>query len=543
MKRTKLSLNGLLRLCAAVLLITFGVFLTTVQAQTIYPTWTRESQNQAYFTFPDGVTGTAVFLSSSCSTPSGGFIGVPGVGHNAGQNYPSNFYTPAPPNPLQYLNTEIDRDGSIPGCSDPNFGVSTVILIFNSPVRNLKMQWVNLDSSTYSVFDGNDVAVSLNRISGNPAFEIYENRINHVPSTPGSGGCESVGGTNPSGGCGTVEIPGVHSRITMIVTDAASSLGDGTSGDDSFMTMFTNADYGDAPTSYEGGSPAAHVVGLSQLFIGNLAGEADINFKPSANAQGDDVSGADDEDGVTVLQNYRSGGGVSCTGTLGTYTTAANEYCAVVRVTNTGALPAQLIAWNDANNDGDFLDANERTSPVNHPAVDDGTYTTANVPALATLDLVVVWRNLPQFLGNNFLRFRVTTDASFFSDTLPSPLGVVVDGEVEDYFRSFPTAAMVSASGYVRTVGYRGIRGAVVTIMKQDGTTATAVTNLRGFYSFDGIEAGSFVIVTVSAPSYTFEPSQHALQVLGSQEDLDFFGRYQTSDDDGGIYSKGYTKY
>ncbi len=71
----------------------------------------------------------------------------------------------------------------------------------------------------------------------------------------------------------------------------------------------------------------------------------------------------------------------------------------------------------------------------------------------------MVWQGLPATFPNiTYFRFRVTRDATFLSN--PSPLGAVIDGEVEDYVLLQPTAANVAVGGRVLTASGRGIGNA-----------------------------------------------------------------------------------
>lgn len=76
--------------------------------------------------------------------------------------------------------------------------------------------------------------------------------------------------------------------------------------------------------------------------------------------------------------------------------------------------------------------------------------------------------------------------------------------------RLSPTAASVSLSGRVMT-GKRGIRGALVTLIEQDGTSRTAATAASGAYRFDDIAAGQTVVISVRAKRFVFAVPSRAV--------------------------------
>jgi len=283
-------------------------------------------------------------------------------------------------------------------------------------------------------------------------------------------------------------------------------------------------DFGDAPDSYgtlsvnngprHGIPNFDEVAGTAPLMLGSTISH-ETDGQPGPLADGDS------DDGVTSLLPYRVEGGRVCTGTLGTYTTQPNEHCAVVSTTNSGTADAQVVGWLDANGSGDFLDAGERSVPLNHPAVDDGTFTTGNSPAGTTRDVIVVWQALPSVIpSTTYIRFRVTRDPSFFSDTSPQPTGAVIDGETEDYRLLGPTAANVSISGRVMTADGRGLSRASVILTDMNGNSRTATTSVFGYFRFDEVMVGETYILTAVSKGYVFQ--QQTISVLDEMSGLDF---------------------
>ena len=173
--------------------------------------------------------------------------------------------------------------------------------------------------------------------------------------------------------------------------------------------VMLNTDYGDlvdtgagtsagnyATTSADNGP--AHFYNanlrLGSLWDGESAGVS------SANADGDDTAGADDEDGIAAFPTFQQGASVNIP---------------VSVFNNTGAA-AKIFGFIDWNGDGDFADTNE-------------TLAATNVSSSATQQIVNVVAVVPSAATsvNVGARFRVSSDASL------SSVGWSGSGEVEDY--------------------------------------------------------------------------------------------------------------
>jgi uncharacterized repeat protein (TIGR01451 family) len=163
--------------------------------------------------------------------------------------------------------------------------------------------------------------------------------------------------------------------------------------EDYAVTVLPPYDFGDAPDTYGttlGASGASHVTGAIRLGA-TVDGESD--GAPSAAANGDDLAGVDDEDGVTLPATVRLGQPL------------AYSYTAV-------GGPAKLAAWVDLNRNGDFTGAGELlVANVTTGASGNGSPV---IPLTATA-------------GATYARFRMT------SAGIVSPVGAAPDGEVEDY--------------------------------------------------------------------------------------------------------------
>lgn len=158
-------------------------------------------------------------------------------------------------------------------------------------------------------------------------------------------------------------------------------------------------DFGDAPAPYPttlAQNGARHE--LARDFGLGLLRDGEPDGQPSPLANGDDVTGIDDEDGVVFSSIYLTPGG------LGT---------AVVTVQAVGRYPGKLQGFIDFNRDGDWDDAGERI--VLNLTLPTGTHTiNFAVPSNAVQ-------------GATFARFRYGYEHNL------GPTGPALIGEVEDY--------------------------------------------------------------------------------------------------------------
>lgn len=146
----------------------------------------------------------------------------------------------------------------------------------------------------------------------------------------------------------------------------------------------------------------AHKIRVGIRMGANIDDET--NAQPSLQADGDDLSTSDDEDGPS--------GGITMS--LGFPTLG-------VIVTNTTGSPATLAGWIDYDGDGVFENATERaTAPVPDGSVDLGVALSFPVQPFERVSPTLV-------------RLRLSTDAAALD-----PTGFAEDGEVEDHFMTVP---------------------------------------------------------------------------------------------------------
>ena len=207
----------------------------------------------------------------------------------------------------------------------------------------------------------------------------------------------------------------IHSDQTTIPTQWMSSIPGfdksiptaTTSKDNHFIFAMSpsTSDFGDAPASYDAGTPASSAVSFFDIRIGNEV-DAEESANSSVTADGDDIQNSgstDDEDGLISTPSIAAG---------------ATSFSVTVSVFNNTGATVNLYGWID--NDGNGLfDANE--------------YATISVPSVPTQQFVVLsFTGLPPFFsstGFSYLRLRIANVALTAADAT----GSFGKGEVEDH--------------------------------------------------------------------------------------------------------------
>ncbi len=189
---------------------------------------------------------------------------------------------------------------------------------------------------------------------------------------------------------------GVRFRLTSVSTPGSSgSAGIGEVEDYVVSIISPPLDYGDWSGIGDAASTANNTLRLGAL--------VDTEFVSTRNvsATGDDITGSDDEDGVT----------------LPTLTAGAPATIPVI-VTNTTGSAAFLNVWIDYNNNGSFADAGEQIA-TNVSIVTGASNSTQNLSITVPASAVT---------GSNVgVRVRLTDVSS------PGVTGTAGNGEVEDY--------------------------------------------------------------------------------------------------------------
>ncbi|MGB4848812.1 MAG: GEVED domain-containing protein, partial [Saprospiraceae bacterium] len=170
---------------------------------------------------------------------------------------------------------------------------------------------------------------------------------------------------------------------------------------------FIESDYSDAPATY--GNPS-HTLDCTHLKIGTLL-DAESAAAPTTLANGDDIAGSDDEDGISTLPSFSDGG-------------PQNISVTVINISNTTGATANLYGWIDLNSNGQF---------------EAGEFTSTTVATGFSGSKVLTWTGVTVSgtAANHYLRIRLTTN------TLNDNGGTAAvdersttsasNGEVEDY--------------------------------------------------------------------------------------------------------------
>jgi hypothetical protein len=220
--------------------------------------------------------------------------------------------------------------------------------------------------------------------------------------------------------------PGQTYKVKIAVAD----IGDASWDSAVFVEKISsfNLDLGDAPdtylTSVVNGSvllpgAARHSTGASAtLYLGATGPDPENITTPATTgsiANNDDIIGSDDEDAL-------SGNDLFILSGITSYSIPT------IPVHNGLASTAKLMGWIDFNKNGLF----------------DGTeLATANVPTNATTASLSWSGFTAPTAGTSYARFRITTDPNLIAT--PSPAGLAIDGEVEDYRVKFDTRANLGA--------------------------------------------------------------------------------------------------
>ena len=280
------------------------------------------------------------------------------------------------------------------------------------------------------------------------------------------------------------------------LTPPPYTVGYNSTNDDAVSSYtFTQAlDYGDAPASYGAASHDYYYVfpgGAVLVNMGTLIDFEPAN-QPSATANGDNINGLNDEDGVTFPTLIHGA--------------SVNISVAVIVAPTIGI----LNGWIDWNGDGDFGEPNEKIASDILIFSNGIVSVPVTVPGNAYTG------------GPTFARFRLTPIAFGYPSNL-GPTGQANGGEVEDYMvqilsKSDLSITKTDGSGFfapgtnvVYTVvvtnnGPEAVTGATVTDLTPPGTTITGWTaSFSGGAGSSGNTSGSGSInelINLSYPGF-----------------------------------------
>ena len=189
------------------------------------------------------------------------------------------------------------------------------------------------------------------------------------------------------------------------------------------VTHFSTVSQGDYRTRLADGGPS-HVIRPDLALYNDVSptsvhtdGESDGH--PSANADGDDLDGSDDEDYL-----YSTVTSQTATGATATSVDIHYSLFTSLAIKNETGVDAYLTGFLDANNDGDFNDPGE-TASVTIPSS-----TSITAPGLTFHPTVHLTNYVTSWSVKLPVRFRLSTTSGL------GPDGAAPDGEVEDYMIS-----------------------------------------------------------------------------------------------------------
>jgi len=385
-------------------------------------TLTRQFMWISNFTFSDVVTYS--YTSTECSPT---FTDISGTGSliisaddgeaDVTLPFPFRFY-----DSQSTVMTVGDNGGIIFGATGANLAYDNLPLPTNDPAPAILPFWDDLNSGQNKA----GVYVQTLGTAPNRQFIVQWNNIPHYSNT-GRATFQAIlfeGSNNiffvypdvnfgdsryDDGASATIGINNGGSEAQQYSYNSASLNGIGG------ICYYYPTDYGDAPATY--GDPSHSID--PDLYIGTAddASDPEDGTQYSTDANGDNMNGTDDENGVT----FRSPAGTN------------QSIFADVVVNNSTGSPATVCAWLDIPTGGVVDGSFDATDAADSPCQTVSSSTTVTFQ----------WSNLPGDQSyTTYARFRVSTE----SLTAANATGAALNGEVEDYRIDFdftPTAVTI----------------------------------------------------------------------------------------------------
>jgi Carboxypeptidase regulatory-like domain len=85
-----------------------------------------------------------------------------------------------------------------------------------------------------------------------------------------------------------------------------------------------------------------------------------------------------------------------------------------------------------------------------------------------------------------------------------------------------PTAAEVTIGGRIVAADGRGIRNVLVTMVRSNGASRTAISSAFGYFRFADVAAGETYVFSVSAKRFTFDQPTTVRSIVEDADDLIF---------------------
>jgi uncharacterized repeat protein (TIGR01451 family) len=284
--------------------------------------------------------------------------------------------------------------------------------------------------------------------------------------------------------------PGSTYTVKVVIAD----IGDGSWDSGLFIDGIRsfNLDLGDAPNSYgttpidqsiQLPGPARHSTG-QDIYLGATAPDAENTIVPPISpndANADDTTGTDDEDAFSGNLTFAPG--------------ITSHSINNIPVHNGTTSIAKLMGWIDFNKDGDFLDAGELATVNVAP-----NQTTANLS----------WSGFTApTIGTSYARFRITTDSNITNT--PTPFGLALDGEVEDYrvvisLNISGTVFNDTNSDKIQNITEAGTNGGglnAVLLNSSNVVVATTTVASNGIYNFSNVSPATYTVLITTGTTAT----------------------------------------
>ncbi|MBL3685962.1 hypothetical protein D3248_03205 [Leucobacter zeae] len=482
--------SRVLALVAAVLMIASGAGLLAPAPSFAYQVPTTD--------FSGGVTttpgGLQISIAGSGSTSSGANSDMSDRGYGA------SHYAPSIASSTPAVLVTINASGLV--ATNPGTvynGRGTVTVTYEHPVRNPVIHLAGLGGAAQS---GNNLAtitgrltlttpgVSISKASG-PNLTVDGNLI-RATNEDSSASCIADNGSPFQGrsayaGCGSVQVDGTVKSLSfdtslMITRYSGSNFTLASGNGDAFNLTSTQAeDFGDAPSSYDAGDAARHVI--TDFVLGDDATPDNANVANGATSPnaGAGATG-DSDDALGEVPPLVAG-------------VAGRPYTLTVPYSGASA-DGEVCGWIDFTGNGAF-DAAERAcapAPSGGGTVDLTWTTPANLTA-----------------GTTYLRLR----AGYTRAQVESPVGPSDSGEVEDYAVRIedPKGAIAGRAWSdtnrdgIQNSGEGALEGITVELRDADGNVvATATTDASGGYRFDDLPMGDYTVRFTAPDGRPFSP-------------------------------------
>jgi GEVED domain/Bacterial Ig domain len=499
-----MSYKSLLKTFLSSLLI-ISSFLISNPSITIY--------SQPFYT--DNWTGATGYAATAQSTTNGLVTTVQAVNQAGFTNttrirtlnlpWSSRFTSPSmftPQVPSTAVGIDITEHNV--GCTSAATSTSTTcergqwIFSFSRPVRNPVFHFAGWGTGNGTTVP--NLQTSLELVSSSPSgislgspgagstnVSVVGNLIKGT--NVAAGGACTIDVFNPyTAACGSVPINGLVSSLTFKARlnkpAAATWL---TGADEAWQMLFTvDQDSGDAPSSYDVGNPATHVV--TDLSIGaNITGDDTLtvaNPNPTTNTLAGVGATNDTDDAGLNFSNTTS--------------IISSTITKVVPLSGASAA-GQVCGWIDFNTSGAFDSATERTCS---PFASGATSATLNwtVPTGTTAS------------GSSYARIR----ASYDTTGVQNPVGAIDSGEVEDFPVTL-VSAPVNTPPTATTDNYTTLINTPKTLLPLTGDTdpdsgaVLSITSINGVTLTPGtaqtIPVPNGTVTTTTAGVITFTPT------------------------------------